>query len=164
MIVKKSSLCHALLLLFVAVSISFIRVCERKGLTLMSCSDSKVIDNVKHYLRSIGEYPILTQAEEIALFKRIKEGDKEARNTLIHCNLKLVVSAAKQYAHFSISLMDLIQEGNLGLMKATEDFDPSMGYLSTYAMQWIRQYICRFIMDKGKVIHIPVHVLNMSVK
>ena len=122
----------------------------------MSCSDSKVIDNVKHYLRSIGE--------EIALFKRIKEGDKEARNTLIRCNLKLVVSAAKRYAYFSTPLMDLIQEGNLGLMKATEGFDPSMGYLSTYAMQWIRQYICRFIMDKGKVIHIPVHVLNMSVK
>lgn len=93
----------------------------------MSCSDSKVIDNVKHYLRSIGEYPVLTQAEEIALFKRIKEGDKEARNTLIRCNLKLVVSAAKRYAYFSTPLMDLIQEGNLGLMKATEGFDRLWG-------------------------------------
>ncbi len=131
----------------------------------MSCSDSKVIDNVKHYLRSIGEYPVLTQAEEVALFKRIKEGDKEAKHRLIRCNLKLVVSAARQYAHFSIPLMDLIQEGNLGLMKATEGFDPSMGYrFSTYAMQWIRQYISRFIMDKGKVIHVPVHVIEHECK
>lgn len=137
---------------------------RKKGLKLMSYSDSKVIDNVKLYLRSNGEYPVLTQAEEVALFKCIKERDKEATHTLIRCNLKLVVSAAKRYAYFSTPLMDLIQEGNLGLMKATEGFDPSMGYLSTYAMQWIRQYICRFIMDKGKVIHIPVHVLNMSVK
>lgn len=131
----------------------------------MSYSDSKVIDNVKRYLRSNGEYPVLTQAEEVALFKCIKERDKEATHTLIRCNLKLVVSAAKQYAHFSISLMDLIQEGNLGLMKATEGFDPSMGYrFSTYAMQWIRQYISRFIMDKGKVIHVPVHVIEHECK
>lgn len=93
----------------------------------MSYSDSKVIDNVKLYLRSNGEYPVLTQAEEVALFKCIKERDKEATHTLIRCNLKLVVSAAKRYAYFSTPLMDLIQEGNLGLMKATEGFDRLWG-------------------------------------
>lgn len=131
----------------------------------MSKADSKVTDNVKRYLQMIADYPKLSQAEELALYKRIQQGDKDAKDTFIRCNLKLVVSVAKQYARFSVPMMDLIQEGNLGLMKAIEKFDPSMGYrFSTYGIQWIRQYISRYIMDKGKVIHIPVHVIENEFK
>lgn len=131
----------------------------------MSKADSKVTDNVKRYLQMIADYPKLSQEEELALYKRIQQGDKDAKDTFIRCNLKLVVSVAKQYARFSVPMMDLIQEGNLGLMKAIEKFDPSMGYrFSTYGIQWIRQYISRYIMDKGKVIHIPVHVIENEFK
>lgn len=131
----------------------------------MSKADPKVSDNIKCYLQMIAEYPKLSQAEEKALYERIQQGDKEAKDRFIRCNLKLVVSVAKQYARFSVPMMDLIQEGNLGLMKAIEKFDPNLGYrFSTYGIQWIRQYISRFIMDKGKVIHIPVHVLENEFK
>lgn len=131
----------------------------------MAASDSKLVDNVKRYLQMIGEYPKLTQEEESVLFERIQQGDEDAKDWFIRCNLKLVVSVAKQYSRFSIPLMDLIQEGNLGLIKAVEKFDPSLGYkFSTYGIQWIRQYISRYIMDKGNMIHIPVHVMENEFK
>ena len=131
----------------------------------MNSTDPKLIDNVKQYLQTISEYPRLNQQEELSLYKRIQMGDTDAKDTFIRCNLKLVVSVAKQYAHFSVPLMDLIQEGNLGLIKAVEKFNPDMGFrFSTYATQWIRQYISRYIMDKGKVIHIPVHVVENEFK
>lgn len=131
----------------------------------MSKADSKLTDNVKRYLQMIADYPKLSQEEELALYKRIQQGDKDAKDTFIRCNLKLVVSVAKQYTRFSVPMMDLIQEGNLGLMKAVEKFDPNMGYrFSTYGIQWIRQYISRYIMDKGKIIHIPVHVIENEFK
>lgn len=131
----------------------------------MNSTDPKLIDNVKQYLQTISEYPRLNQQEELSLYKRIQMGDTDAKDTFIRCNLKLVVSVAKQYAHFSVPLMDLIQEGNLGLIKAVEKFNPDMGFrFSTYATQWIRQYISRYVMDKGKVIHIPVHVVENEFK
>lgn len=128
-------------------------------------ANAKLKDNVKRYLQLIGDYPTLTQEEEIALCQRIANGDDAAKDYFIRCNLKLVVSVAKQYANFSVSFMDLIQEGNMGLCKAIEKFDPSLGYkFSTYGIQWIRQYISRYIMDKGNLIHIPIHVLENEFK
>ncbi len=131
----------------------------------MQNADAKLKDNVKQYIQMIAEYPKLSQEEEMNLYHRIQQGDKDAKDLFIRCNLKLVVSVAKQYIRFSVPFMDLIQEGNLGLMKAIEKFDPNMGYrFSTYAIQWIRQSISRYIMDKGKVIHIPVHVIENEFK
>lgn len=131
----------------------------------MSPTNSRLSDNVKRYLQMIGEYPTLSQEEEIALCKKIKEGNVDAKDRFIRCNLKLVVSVAKQYSHYGVPLMDLIQEGNLGLIKAIDKFDYTLGYkFSTYGIQWIRQYISRYIMDKGNMIHIPVHVMENEFK
>lgn len=131
----------------------------------MAVNSSKLNDNVKNYLQAIGEYPRLTQEEEISLSKKMKEGDIDAKDTFIRCNLKLVVSVAKQYSRYGLPFMDLIQEGNLGLIKAVDKFDYELGFkFSTYAMQWIKQYITRYIMDKGNMIHIPVHVLEHEFK
>lgn len=131
----------------------------------MAGNDTKLNDNVKRYLQIIGEYPTLTQEEEIALAKKILEGDIDAKDRFIRCNLKLVVSVAKQYSRYGVPFMDLIQEGNLGLIKAIDKFDYTMGFkFSTYGIQWIRQYISRYIMDKGNMIHIPVHVLENEFK
>lgn len=128
---------------------------------MASQNSMKLTDNVKRYLHDIGEYPRLTQEEEIYYCKKIKEGDIDAKDTFIRCNLKLVVSIAKHFARYQAPLMDLIQEGNLGLIKAVDKFDYTLGYkFSTYAMQWIRQYISRYLMDKTNMIHIPVHVLE----
>lgn len=128
-------------------------------------TNTKISDNVKRYLQVIGDYPRLSQEEEISLCEKMKNGDIDAKDTFIRCNLKLVVSVAKQYSRYGVPLMDLIQEGNLGLIKAVDKFDYTLGFkFSTYAMQWIRQYISRYIMDKGSMIHIPVHVLENEFK
>lgn len=128
-------------------------------------TNAKINDNVKRYLQAIGEYPRLTQEEEVSLCEQMKTGDIDAKDTFIRCNLKLVVSVAKQYSRYGVPLMDLIQEGNLGLIRAVDKFDYTLGFkFSTYAMQWIRQYISRYIMDKGNMIHIPVHVLENEFK
>ena len=118
-------------------------------------------DTVRMYLKEIGKIPLLTSGEELALAKRIKEGDEEAGRRLAEANLRLVVSIAKRYAGRGMQFLDLIQEGNLGLMKAVEKFDYKKGYkFSTYATWWIRQAITRAIADQGRTIRIPVHMVE----
>lgn len=116
-------------------------------------------DSVRMYLKEISQYPLLSADEEVALAKRISEGDEEAKKELVNANLRLVVSIAKKYVGHGLSLLDLIQEGNLGLMKAAEKFDYTKGYkFSTYATWWIRQSITRAIADQSRTIRVPVHM------
>ena len=116
-------------------------------------------DPVKQYLKEIGDYPLLTIEEEIELAKRIQKGDEKAKLMLADSNLRLVVSIAKRYVGRGLSFLDLIQEGNLGLLKAVEKFDHEKGYkFSTYATWWIRQAITRAIADQSRTIRIPVHM------
>src|SRR3954463_16559602 len=111
------------------------------------------------YLSHIGQGDLLTHDEEIDLSKRAKAGEKKARRRLIEKNLRLVVSVAKKYRGYGLPFEDLIQEGNIGLMKAVEKYDPDLGYrLSTYASWWIRQAIQRALADKGRTIRVPVHM------
>lgn len=116
-------------------------------------------DPVKQYLKEIGGYPLLSIEEEIELAKRIEDGDEAAKQTLAESNLRLVVSIAKRYVGRGLSFLDLIQEGNLGLIKAVEKFDYRKGFkFSTYATWWIRQAITRSIADQSRTIRIPVHM------
>ena len=116
-------------------------------------------DDVKMYFGDMSMYPILTAEEEQELGQRILDGDESARNVLVEHNLRLVVSIAKKYLATGMELLDLIQEGNIGLIKAAERFDAAKGYkFSTYATWWIRQAINRSIADKGRNIRIPVHM------
>jgi RNA polymerase primary sigma factor len=111
------------------------------------------------YLAHIGQGELLTHAEEIDLSKKAKAGDKRARQRLVEKNLRLVVSVAKKYRGYGLPFEDLIQEGNIGLMKAVEKFDPDKGFrFSTYATWWIRQAVQRAVVDKGRIIRIPVHM------
>jgi RNA polymerase primary sigma factor len=111
------------------------------------------------YLAHIGQGNLLTHAEEIDLSNRAKDGDARARQRLIEKNLRLVVSVAKKYRGYGLPFEDLIQEGNIGLMKAVEKFDPDRGYrFSTYATWWIRQAVQRAVADKGRTIRVPVHM------
>ena len=120
-----------------------------------------VHDPLRMYLREIGATPLLTAEEEIEIAQRIEQGDQEARQHLIQANLRLVVSIARRYAGRGMQLLDLIQEGNLGLMKAVEKFDYRKGYkFSTYATWWIRQAISRAIADQARTIRIPVHMVE----
>ena len=113
------------------------------------------------YLREVGETPLLTLPEETALAKRIKKGDKAARELMIKANLRLVVKIARDYENYGLPLLDLINEGNIGLMKAVERFDPTKGAkLSTYAAWWIKQGIKRALADQSKTIRLPVHVVD----
>ena len=123
--------------------------------------NSSSIDIVKLYLKQIGDFPLLSAEEEFEIAKRVKEGDAEAEQLLINSNLRLVVSVAKHYLNRGMSFMDLIQEGNLGLIKAVKSFEPDMGNkFSTYATWWIRQAISRAIADQGRTIRIPVHMIE----
>ena len=116
-------------------------------------------DPVKMYLKEIGSYPLLTIEEEIELAQRIEENDSRAKKKLTESNLRLVVSIAKRYVGRGLSFLDLIQEGNLGLIKAVDKFDYRKGYkFSTYATWWIRQAITRAIADQSRTIRIPVHM------
>ena len=129
--------------------------------------DSASYDSIQIYLREIGQYPLLTAAEERELAKRIDAGDDEARNILARSNLRLVVSIAKKYVGRSpdLTLLDLIQEGNLGLFKAVDKFDWKKGYkFSTYATWWIRQAITRALADQSRTIRIPVHMVETIAK
>jgi RNA polymerase primary sigma factor len=118
-------------------------------------------DSVRMYLREIGQYPLLTAEEEVRLAKRIEQGDKAAKRKLAESNLRLVVSLAKKYIGRGLSLLDLIQEGNLGLHRAVEKFDYKKGFkFSTYATWWIRQAITRAIADQARTIRIPVHMVE----
>ena len=119
----------------------------------------QVSDPLKLYVRSIGGGPLLTRAEEAELARRKDEGDEEAKKRLIEANLRLVMSITRNYTKAGVPLLDLIQEGNLGLMRAVEKFDYRMGYkLSTYATWWIRQSVTRALADQGRTIRLPVHV------
>jgi len=125
-----------------------------------SASDN-IDDMVMAYLKELGEVNLLTGEEEVQLAKRIKEGDDEAKKALIRANLRLVVSIAKKYANRGLLFLDLVQEGNLGLIKSVEKFEYKMGYkFSTYATWWIKQAIIRAIADQGKAIRIPPHILE----
>jgi RNA polymerase primary sigma factor len=116
-------------------------------------------DPLKLYVRQIGDGPLLTPAEERKLAKRKDEGDEDAKRKLIESNLRLVMSITRHYTKAGVPLLDLIQEGNLGLIRAVEKFDYSMGYkLSTYATWWIRQAVTRALADQGRTIRLPVHV------
>ena len=116
-------------------------------------------DPVKQYLKEIGNYPLLSITEEIELAKKIENGDEHAKKILAESNLRLVVSIAKRYVGRGLSFLDLIQEGNLGLIKAVDKFDYNKGYkFSTYATWWIRQAITRSIADQSRTIRIPVHM------
>ena len=118
-------------------------------------------DNLQLYLREIGQVKLLTPAEEIALAKRIKKGDKQAREHMIKANLRLVVKIARDYDGLGLPLLDLINEGNIGLMKGVERFDPAKGAkLSTYAAWWIKQAIKRALANQSKTIRLPVHVVD----
>ncbi len=116
---------------------------------------------IKIYLREIGQISLLTPQDEIDLAARIKKGDKEARSIMIRANLRLVVKIAHDYANLGLPLLDLISEGNIGLMKAVERFDPAKGgKLSTYAAWWIKQSIKRALANQSKTIRLPVHLVD----
>ena len=116
---------------------------------------------LKTYLKQMGAIPMLTRDEELRLAKLVEEGDDAARARLIEANLRLVVSIAKKYSNPGLDLLDLIQEGNLGLMKAAEKFEYKRGHkFSTYATWWIRQGITRAIADTGRTIRLPVHMVE----
>ncbi|MGL6115484.1 RNA polymerase sigma factor RpoD [Cetobacterium sp. SF1] len=123
--------------------------------------DMEVDEPIKMYLREIGQIPLLSHEEELAYAKKALEGDDFAQQQLIEANLRLVVSIAKKHTNRGLKLLDLIQEGNIGLMKAVEKFEYSKGYkFSTYATWWIRQAITRAIADQGRTIRIPVHMIE----
>src|ERR671911_335145 len=118
-------------------------------------------DSIRMYLAEIGRVKLLTHADEIRLAKGIARGDKRCKDKLVEANLRLVVSIAKKYRNRRVSFLDLIQEGNLGLIRAAEKFDYRKGYkFSTYATWWIRQAVTRAIADKGRTIRVPVHMVE----
>ena len=122
-------------------------------------------DAVRLYLKSIGRVPLLTKEDEVRLAKRVEQNDMSAKNHLIEANLRLVVSIAKRYTGRGLTLLDLIQEGNLGLIRAVEKFDWRRGFkFSTYATWWIRQAVARAIADKARTIRVPVHVVERMQK
>lgn len=132
-----------------------------KKLDLTPGEGRQAIDTVHLYLKAIGEHKLLSAEDEVRLAKRIERADNEAKNQMIESNLRLVVSIAKRYNDRGVSLLDLIQEGNVGLMRAVEKFDWRRGYkFSTYAAWWIRQGITRAIADQARTIRIPVHLLQ----
>jgi RNA polymerase primary sigma factor len=132
---------------------------EKRPDTTKVQRDSETPELLAKYLAHIGQGDLLTHAEEIDLSQRAKAGDKRARQRLIEKNLRLVVSVAKKYRGYGLPFEDLIQEGNIGLMKAVEKFDPERGFrFSTYATWWIRQAVQRAVADKGRTIRVPVHM------
>ena len=123
--------------------------------------DVNINDPVRMYLKEIGRIPLLTPAEELALSDRINNDDEEAKRILAESNLRLVVSIAKRYVGRGLLFLDLIQEGNIGLMKAVDKFDSNRGYkFSTYATWWIRQAITRALADQARTIRVPVHMVE----
>jgi RNA polymerase primary sigma factor len=122
-------------------------------------------DAVRMYLRSIGRVPLITREDEVRLAKRIEQNDMSAKNALIEANLRLVVSIAKRYSGRGLTLLDLIQEGNLGLIRAVEKFDWRRGFkFSTYATWWIRQSVQRAVANHARTIRVPVHVVERQQK
>ncbi len=134
---------------------------QEEKLLVFDNIESTTDDSVKMYLKDIGRVPLLSGEEEVELAKRMKDGDTYARDKLSEANLRLVVSIAKRYVGRGMQFLDLIQEGNLGLMKAVEKFDYTKGFkFSTYATWWIKQSITRAIADQARTIRIPVHMVE----
>ncbi|MCR4305860.1 MAG: RNA polymerase sigma factor RpoD [Candidatus Daviesbacteria bacterium] len=134
---------------------------EKELEVLSTLEGGSVTDPVRQYLRDIGKIPLLTAQDEIELAKRAEKDEKKARDKLISANLRLVVSIAKKYVGRGMSLLDLIEEGNIGLMRAVDKYDWRRGYkFSTYATWWIRQAITRAIADQARTIRIPVHMVE----
>ena len=139
---------------------------EEDGSQEIKISDKSYLDDiaddsVRLYLREIGKIPLLTAEEELALAQRVKSGEKKAKDEMAEANMRLVVSIAKRYVGRGLDLLDLIQEGNTGLLRAVEKFDPDKGFkFSTYATWWIRQAITRAIADQARTIRIPVHMVE----
>lgn len=122
-------------------------------------------DAVKQYLKEIGTFPLLTAEQELQLGERVAHGDSAARQQLIEANLRLVVSIARRYTNQGVSLLDLVQEGNIGLMRAVQKFDYQRGFrFSTYATWWIRQAISRAIAEQARTIHVPTHAVELVYK
>lgn len=129
--------------------------------TAVYLDDDVADDSVRLYLREIGKIPLLNAEEELALAQRVVAGDKNAKDQMAEANMRLVVSIAKRYVGRGLDLLDLIQEGNTGLLRAVEKFDPDKGFkFSTYATWWIRQAITRAIADQARTIRIPVHMVE----
>lgn len=123
------------------------------------------MENIKSYINEVRKAPLLTAKEEVTLSTKARKGDREARDKMIRANLRLVISIAKRYIHLGIPLMDLIEEGNVGLMKAVEKFNPRKGFrFSTYAAWWIKQSITRSIFDQSRTVRIPVYVNELLTK
>jgi DNA-directed RNA polymerase sigma subunit (sigma70/sigma32) len=123
------------------------------------------MDPIKAYLKDIKNIPLLKAEEEISLARLIQKGDLAAREKMIRSNLRLVISIAKRYVNLGIALGDLIEEGNIGLMRGVDKFDPEKGFrFSTYAAWWIKQGISRAIIDQGKMIRVPVYLNEEIVK
>ena len=126
---------------------------------------SEVDNAIRQYLGEIGRYPLLTAEQEMRVARRMVNGDLQAQQELVEANLRLVVSIAKRYNNHGLSLLDLAQEGNLGLIRAAQKFDPARGFrFSTYATWWIRQAISRAVAEHTRTIHIPVHVVELIYK
>jgi RNA polymerase primary sigma factor len=129
--------------------------------TAVYLDDDVADDSVRLYLREIGKIPLLSAEEELALAQRVVAGEKDAKDKMAEANMRLVVSIAKRYVGRGLDLLDLIQEGNTGLLRAVEKFDPDKGFkFSTYATWWIRQAITRAIADQARTIRIPVHMVE----
>jgi len=136
-----------------------VAVKKRLELAQTEGESTKAVDVTKLYLHEIGLSPLLTAQEELDLARKAQQGDAKARQKMIESNLRLVVNIAKHYFNSGMDLLDLIEEGNLGLMRAVEKFDPDLGFrFSTYATRWIRQMIERAIMNQGRTVRLPVHV------
>jgi RNA polymerase primary sigma factor len=119
------------------------------------------MEALKLYIKDIKDIPLLSAEDELKIAKRVKRGDAHARRIMIRSNLRLVINIAKQYGNFGVPLLDLIEEGNLGLMKAVSKFDPKLGYrFSTYAAWWIKQHVTRALADQGKTVRIPVYMVE----
>jgi len=135
-----------------------IEVCEESGV-------GEPDNAIRQYLGEIGRYPLLTAQQELQIARSMVEGDMDAQRRLVEANLRLVVSIAKRYSNQGLSLLDLVQEGNLGLIRAAQKFDPTRGFrFSTYATWWIRQAISRAVAEHTRTIHIPVHVVELIYK
>ena len=123
------------------------------------------MEAIKAYLERIKDLPLLKHKEEIELITKARKGSRAARRKIINCNLKLVVNISKHYSHYNLSLMDLIAEGNIGLMRAIDKFNVKRGYrFSTYAAWWIRQAVTRSLIDQGKTIRVPVYMSELVAK
>ena len=134
---------------------------DKKAQTKTELKGDGVHDPLRMYLKQMAQLPLLTREQEVEIFKRIENGDSNAESEIVEANLRLVVSIAKKYINRGVSFLDLIQEGNMGLMKAVEKFEYRRGYkFSTYATWWIRQGITRSVANQSRTVRIPIHMIS----